>query len=333
MEIISGGLPVSVIIIAYNIEDYIDRCIDSVINQTYTDIEIIIVNDGSTDNTYSRINQKAKNDKRIKVINKANGGIVDARIAGIEASTGEYILFVDGDDWIERETVEILYDKAKNSKYDILKYKHILQYDDGTSKLGWDYKYNELKELEYLDLCLTNQININLVTQFIKRDFLLNNQIQFPLGLSFGEDVAITCTLATKKPKVFIVNHYLYNYYQRKTSLTKKLTYKSLEIKQCMLYIREQLINNNLFDKYKKEYEFLVYMHCYYFRKEYILNNNNLSKELFKIWKSFEININSKNNIYYKKLYMNECIKYKVLIFCLERSYYCGVLYNKLVNK
>ena len=92
---------VSVIIIAYNIEQYIEKCIKSVINQTFKEIEILIVNDGSTDKTLSIINEWALKDKRIKIINQVNKGAIEARKAGLDKCNGKYVLFVDGDDWLE----------------------------------------------------------------------------------------------------------------------------------------------------------------------------------------------------------------------------------------
>ncbi|MDU4936124.1 MAG: glycosyltransferase family A protein, partial [Peptostreptococcaceae bacterium] len=102
-------MKVSIIIAAYNIEDYINRCLNSIVNQSFKDIEIIVVNDGSTDNTINIINNFAKNDVRIKVIDKKNGGLIEARKSGLARASGEYILFLDGDDWLHIEAIEKLY--------------------------------------------------------------------------------------------------------------------------------------------------------------------------------------------------------------------------------
>ena len=99
---------VSVIIPVYNVEQYLKRCIDSVIDQTYRNLEIILVDDGSNDGSGEICDNYAQNDSRIKVIHKSNGGLSDARNAGIDRSTGIYIMFVDSDDWINRECVELL---------------------------------------------------------------------------------------------------------------------------------------------------------------------------------------------------------------------------------
>ena len=111
---------VSVIIIAYNVDKYIEKCINSVINQTLNELEIIIVNDGSTDSTLDKINNAKINDNRFIVINQSNAGVMEARKSGLNIAKGEYILFIDGDDWIEKECIEKLYLQTQNEKYDIL---------------------------------------------------------------------------------------------------------------------------------------------------------------------------------------------------------------------
>ena len=94
---------ISIIVPIYKVEKYIRQCVDSIINQTYEDIEIILVDDGSPDNCPQICDDYAKTDSRVKVIHKENGGIMSARKAGLKVATGEYIGFVDGDDWIEAD--------------------------------------------------------------------------------------------------------------------------------------------------------------------------------------------------------------------------------------
>ena len=110
---------VSVIIPAYNIEDYIGRCLDSIISQTYKNLEIIVVDDGSRDHTGEILDNYAKKDRRIKVIHKENGGVSSARNKGIEAAEGDYIGFIDGDDLIESEMYKTLVDLLEEENADI----------------------------------------------------------------------------------------------------------------------------------------------------------------------------------------------------------------------
>ena len=111
---------ISVIVIVYNVEDYLEECIDSIINQKYKNLEIILVDDGSTDKSGKICDSYAKKDSRVKVVHKKNGGLVSARQAGVEVATGKYVTFVDGDDWIDEEMYEELIDYAEGYKADVV---------------------------------------------------------------------------------------------------------------------------------------------------------------------------------------------------------------------
>ena len=117
---------ISIIIPAYNIENYISATLDSVLAQSYKNIEVIVVNDGSTDKTGEIIDSYAEKDSRIKAIHKENGGVSSARIAGINASSGEWIGFVDGDDFVEQEMFEHLLKNALDNNADISHRRHYL---------------------------------------------------------------------------------------------------------------------------------------------------------------------------------------------------------------
>jgi glycosyltransferase involved in cell wall biosynthesis len=116
---------VSIVIPVYNVEKYLRQCLDSVVNQTLKDIEIICVNDGSTDNSLQILEEYANKDDRIKIINKDNGGLSSARNAGLEIATGVYIGFVDSDDYIEIETYNEAYKLTSNNYYHSLRDKMV----------------------------------------------------------------------------------------------------------------------------------------------------------------------------------------------------------------
>lgn len=111
---------ISVIIPIYNVEKYLKKCIDSIINQTYKNLEIILVDDGSPDNCGKICDEYAKKDQRIRVIHKKNGGLSDARNAGIDIAKGKYIAFVDSDDYVEKEYIEIMYKELKKNNVKIV---------------------------------------------------------------------------------------------------------------------------------------------------------------------------------------------------------------------
>lgn len=110
---------ISVIVPVYKVEPYLDRCVRSIVEQTYTDLEIILVDDGSPDNCPAMCDAWAEKDNRIKVIHKQNGGLSDARNAGMDIASGDYLGFVDSDDWIAAEMYQVLYDMLQRDSSDI----------------------------------------------------------------------------------------------------------------------------------------------------------------------------------------------------------------------
>ena len=122
---------VSIIVPVYNVDRYINQCVDSIINQTYKNIELILVDDGSTDNSPNICDEYAKTDARIKVIHKKNGGLSSAREIGIDNSTGEYVMFIDGDDWLDEETILSCVDCVyKDRSVDLVSFPYVREYKD-----------------------------------------------------------------------------------------------------------------------------------------------------------------------------------------------------------
>ena len=165
---------ISVVVPAYNIEKYIERCIKSILSQTYSNLEIIIVDDGSTDNTASIIDQYALKDTRIIPIHKKNGGVSSARTEGINRASGDWIGFVDGDDVIEENMYEVLINNAKKYDADISHCGYQMIFPDGHI----DYYYNtkcievqdNTKALE--ELLSEERLNQDYGTNYLKNLYL-----------------------------------------------------------------------------------------------------------------------------------------------------------------
>ena len=190
---------ISIIIPIYNNEEFIPRCLDSVINQTYKQIEIVIINDGSTDESLNIINKYKKIDTRIKVIDKKNEGVSVARNIGIDNSTGEYITFVDADDWLELDAIEKLYKEINEKKVDIVRGNYYINnsISDNTnvSKMyelsNIVIKKEEIKDKKVLEYFLLAEKPIaNLVMLLlIRREIIEKNNIRFDTNLYMMEDV------------------------------------------------------------------------------------------------------------------------------------------------
>ena len=187
---------ISVIIPVYNVEDYLNKCLDSVCNQTLTDIEIICINDGSTDNSLNILKEYSKKDSRIKVITKENGGQATARNLGIIESQGECISFIDSDDFIEPDMLEKLYSKVKENNLDIAMCK-IATYDNQTAEIKdnvWYYMLGVFRDFEkdifnHKDTKeFTCNIAVTPYNKIYKTSLIKDNDILFPEGLIFEDE-------------------------------------------------------------------------------------------------------------------------------------------------
>ncbi|MDK0690989.1 glycosyltransferase family 2 protein [Clostridium perfringens] len=322
------NVKVSIIVPAYNIENYVERCLNSLINQTYENIEIIIVDDGSTDNTLVKISDMARKDKRIKVLEQENRGSSEARKKGYEMSNGEFILFVDGDDWIRNDTIEVLL-KYTNDDIDIVafEYNEIFNENEIPKNSSLYNKNNEkieLRDTQFLREILTNNISINIWNKFIRKKFIDKNNVAFPMKMSYAEDLALLISLAAKEPNVIVIKEKLYFYFKRENSITSIISPKILETKDAMYFIKNILIENKLYNIYREEFEYCVYIHNWYFRYRIIyFGNNQYSKKLFKIWNNFNINII--NNKYFKKDEKN--------LDCYWRFFYLNAINNYYLGK
>ena len=223
---------ITVIVPVYNIENYLNKCLDSLINQTYKNLEIIVVNDGSTDNSGKICQEYAKKDNRIVYIEKENGGLSDARNAGLDRLTGSYVTFVDSDDWIELDYVETLYKKISEYQADIA--------------VGNYYSFNESEGMFYFHISgdsyyekVYDNMSIfeNLYESQEMKSFALISAcgklykaslfdyIRFDKG-KLGEDGYMNQKLYLLVQKVVYINQGLYAYRQRSGSITKTWTEK-----------------------------------------------------------------------------------------------------------
>lgn len=213
------GAVISVIVPIYKVEAYLERCVHSICNQTYRNMEIILVDDGSPDNCCD-ICEKFKNvDSRIKVIHKTNGGLSDARNAGINVAIGDYILFIDSDDYIEATMVEELYASICRENSDIAICGFDYVFDDGTKTSNDFYCENEKTTGYQATKRLLEKLEPEMVVawnKLEKRTLWCNRE--FPVGKQHEDDFT-TYQLMFEAKTVSYVNKPLYHYFQRKDSI------------------------------------------------------------------------------------------------------------------
>ena len=211
-------IKVSVIIPVYNVEQYLPKCLASVVRQTLQEIEIICVNDGSIDNCLKILEEFKSKDKRIKIINKENGGLGSARNAGFEIARGEYISFIDSDDYIDENFLELLYNEAKEDDADVA-CSGIKRENDGETHFLINYSQTVITDDIY------QKINVSKATQFsfvwnkiYKHAFLKENKLKFMQDIVF-EDLVYTPQIMIKSNTLVTVPDTFYHYVKREKSI------------------------------------------------------------------------------------------------------------------
>ena len=217
---------ISVIVPVYNVEGYLDECLSSVINQTYKNLEIIIINDGSTDKSLSICKKYAKKDKRIKLINQENHGLSYCRNYGISLSTGMYIAFVDSDDILDVKMYEILHKELVENKCDFSISAFREFKDSFVQNDKYDYSF-EIMSKEYFikELMKDKKITNHVWNKLYKRE--LFKDVSFPLNRKY-EDIGTLYKVVEKSNDIVYIEFELYGYRKRETSIVNNLKKQTL---------------------------------------------------------------------------------------------------------
>lgn len=220
---------ISIVLPVYNVEKYLERCLKTVIAQTYKNIEIILVNDGSTDGSLKICEKYKFADTRIKIINKENGGLSDARNVGIKNSTGEYITFIDSDDKVEFDYVEYLYNLIKKSHVDISVCAHTVVVEKTNNNFIVPTDNILLSDkIAIKNMLYGDKVDTSAWAKLYKRS--LFNEIEYPKGM-LCEDIATTYKLFMMAEKIIFGSQSKYNYIIRENSITtQKFNVKKLDL-------------------------------------------------------------------------------------------------------
>lgn len=244
-----GHIKVSVIVPAYNVEKYIKRTLNSIINQTFKYFELIVVNDGSTDNTGKIIEETLSNSNiNYNIINKPNEGVSVARNTGIGAAKGDYIFFLDGDDFINEDCVEKLYDALTINECDAAYVNYAKITDDG-KKLDVMPKIilPETSSSQYLiKLEATMAITFSFCQMMYKRSILVDNNLFFSPEIEYGEDTEFALRFLAHTHKIAYVPEELIFYVQRENSSTSKSLFNRYDFINALDGIKKYYESNNL---------------------------------------------------------------------------------------
>ena len=296
---------VSVIVPVYNTENYIEKCLNSLVNQTLEDIEIIVINDGSTDDSENLIDKFiGKYPNKIKYYKKENGGLSDARNYGLNYVTGEYIGFIDSDDYIELSMYEKMYNLAQNEQADIVECDFTWEYPDKI-KIDTGIEYKDKEDL------FTNS-RVMACNKIFKKDII--DDIKFPKGLRY-EDVEFFYKLLPNVNKIAVLKEPLYYYIQRESSISNLQNERTAEIFTILNNILEFYKEKNIYDKFKIELEYMyirfllgssflrmVKIKDKKVRKDLLQKTIDLLYEKFPNWRNNKIlkTAKSKKNLYYR---------------------------------
>ena len=209
---------VSFIIPVYNVENYISQCVESIRRQTYKNVEIILVDDGSPDASPEICDKFVEQDSRIKVLHKVNGGLSDARNAGLHIAAGRYVVFIDGDDfWVDDKQLELLMAVVKkNDNCDFIGFNCSYYYPQTDTYKRW-VKYCDVdiddKNIIIQNLVSSGTFPMSACLKIIKRDFLINNNLNFKVG-QLSEDIPWFINLLDRAKRCKFINQYIYAYRQ-----------------------------------------------------------------------------------------------------------------------
>lgn len=257
---------ISVIIPVYNIENYISKCIESVLKQTYKNIEIILVNDGSTDKSGDICDCFATQDCRIQAIHKQNGGQISARKAGVGCAKGEYILFVDGDDWIEQDMIENLVRLILGYSVDIVTSGFVIE-RDGMRVRRTDslpegvYASDSDKEFLYSHMILNGSVDktgiLGSACMKLYRTTLLKEVINtLSDGMNYGEDSAVCWSCCIKADSILITHEIYYHYVKRAGSSSESTDIRFLySFNDWLLCMRKNAEKSKYYSLLRKQIE------------------------------------------------------------------------------
>ena len=315
---------ISVIIPVYNVEKYLHVCLNSVLNQSYSNFEVICIDDASTDSSWEILEYFSKKDSRVKIFkNKVNKGPGFSRNKGLKIASGNYISFLDGDDWFCFNAFELLIEKIKKYNLDLLLFKNIVYYDD--SKMFGFENYYDMKFMSKWHLKIFNHWDLDKTKLFLMsnapwnkfylKSFLDDNKLYFPNENLIHEDNPFFYSVITSAKRISFLNEYLHNRRRRQGSITTlknerlfdniNIVYEILNIfikdkklyeyykKQVLEYVFEVMLNDKyvaIEDRYKEKFfnEVLIVYENFYSRygiKEDILKyvNKNVLKKFNQI--------------------------------------------------
>ena len=306
---------VSVIIPVYNVEKYILKCLNSIVNQTYKNLEIIIINDGTEDKSIELIKDSIK-DKRIKIYNRTNQGQANARNFALTKSQGKYVFYVDADDFISLDCIEKMYNIAINKNSDLVICDYYKYFDSKNFTHIKNVPFTELNDSKCYVISMPGP-----VCKLFKKDILTKNNIKFLEGHYFEDNAIIPYAIA-KCQKIEYIPEPLYYYVQRQGSSICKKTYdkKWEDIFNALEHLYNKFKDDKLLSKYQDEVEYIYIEYLLHAANLRFIDHKEGIPNIYKVSKVMKEKYPQwRKNKYYKKT----SIKYKII---------CNLFYYKKIK-
>lgn len=309
---------VSVIVIGYNVENTIEECLISIINQSYKNLEIIYIDDGSNDQTIKVVKKLSNVDKRIKYFIQQNQGANSARKTGFKYAHGNYCMFIDGDDRLINNSIEYALN-ANDNDYDFVCFDYKVFSNSNEYILENHPFINGIfKEYEYLESILQRKQAHYLWNKLYKTVFLKKIDFDSIPSITMGDDLAANVRMGVFKPKVISIKSNLYEYRKNPNSVSRKPNKKYLDLIDMMRYIESQLRNIGKYDIYKELIDYNYFLNFYYYVVRNKYKYSYIQKEIYHLWKSQNIKLTS--NIYIKEKIQQCTWLEKLLIYTINFS-------------
>ena len=243
---------VSIIMPFYNVEKYIEQCITSLLKQSYSDFELICVDDGSKDDSIKIVEKYGKIDNRIKIIRQENKGLATARNTGLKVATGEFIYFVDSDDWVHPDLLKETLTRIELDNSDIVIFDTYNVYGNSFVPVNRIANFKDKFKKEYLyykdDIdCI--DLPCTAWSKLYRAEFIQKYNLQFPNGMRFGEDSPLWFLLLQNNPKISLLDKCLYFYRKRQDSLTARST----DLMDKQIHVYNFVKNMEYFSKFTEE--------------------------------------------------------------------------------
>lgn len=307
---------ISVVIIGYNVDPFVDQCIKSVLNQTYQNFEAIFIDDGSADETYL-LAKRYEKDPRFRAYTKRNGGIISARKAGVERAKGDYICFIDGDDWINSDMLENLVHRldSVNDKPDIVLSNLLMQQKDHAFEIGSnEVMVNECDGDQYLDFIFSDKALHYIFPKLFRRNFVLSSgYLSYP-NVTIAEDWMTNIFFGVEKPRAVFsdtVNYY-YRYNESSVVRTRDRNTRLLEQIQTLNYIELYFKEKKIYDQYKDRIAALWFSYCFNYIGDSRYSSWIKKQIIKKCWNKIK---GFKNNPYSMAFYNQGARRAKPLFF------------------